>query len=180
MFYRCASFKLRYMGVKLQSEDQSSGGRRIIFLGIFYHMVLTSKFAAAHTVGFSHCNKFAKRIYNFGPSSPVDPTLDRSYVTQLRGMCPRNVDPRIAINMDPNTPRIFDNMYYKNLQSGKGLFTSDQVLFTDRRSRPMVNAWASNSTAFNRAFITAMTKLGRVGVKTRRNGNIRRDCAAFN
>ncbi|KAF5736212.1 peroxidase 73 [Tripterygium wilfordii] len=30
------------------------------------------------------------------------------------------------------------------------------------------------------AFITGMTKLGRVGVKTGRNGNIRRDCGAFN
>nr|DAD41465.1 TPA_asm: hypothetical protein HUJ06_015788 [Nelumbo nucifera] len=95
-------------------------------------------------------------------------------------MCPRNVDPRIAINMDPNTPRIFDNVYYKNLQQGKGLFTSDQVLFSDPRSRPTVNAWASNSAAFQQAFVTAINKLGRVGVKTRGNGNIRRDCAAFN
>lgn len=141
---------------------------------------MTSKFAAAHTVGFSHCSKFANRIYNFSRSSPVDPTLNRNYASQLRAMCPRNVDPRIAINMDPNTPRKFDNMYLKNLRSGKGLFTSDQVLYTDWRSRPMVNAWARNSTAFNRAFIKAMKKLGRIGVKTSRNGNIRRDCAVFN
>lgn len=136
--------------------------------------------SAGHSVGFSHCGKFSNRIYSFSKQSSVDPTLNRAYVLQLQNMCPRNVDPRVAINMDPNTPRKFDNMYFKNLQQGKGLFSSDQVLFTDSRSRPMVNTWASNSAQFNQAFITAMTKLGRVGVRTGSKGNIRRNCAAFN
>lgn len=136
--------------------------------------------SAAHTLGFSHCSKFANRIYNFSRTHTVDPTLNRAYVRELRAMCPKNVDPRIAINMDPTTPGTFDNVYFKNLQQGKGLFTSDQALFTDGRSRPIVNAWAGNSVAFQRAFVSAITKLGRVNVKTGSNGNIRRDCSAFN
>ncbi|KAL3526865.1 hypothetical protein ACH5RR_011521 [Cinchona calisaya] len=136
--------------------------------------------SGAHTLGFSHCNQFTNRIYNFSPQNPIDPTLDKQYASQLQSMCPKNVDPRIAINMDPTTPRIFDNVYYQNLQQGKGLFTSDQVLFTDQRSKPLVNAWAGNSQAFQNAFISAITKLGRVGVKTGSNGNIRRDCGALN
>ncbi|KAJ4826664.1 Peroxidase 51 [Turnera subulata] len=135
--------------------------------------------SAAHTLGFSHCSRFAKRIYNFSPQNPIDPSLNKTYATQLQGMCPQNVDQRIAINMDPNTPRTFDNMYYKNLVQGKGLFTSDQVLFTDTSSQPTVRAWASNSQAFQNAFVTAITKLARVGVKTGKNGNIRRDCAVL-
>lgn len=131
--------------------------------------------SAAHSVGFSHCNQFANRI-----QKPIDPTLNKTYATQLQSMCPKNVDPTIAINMDPITPRTFDNVYYQNLQQGMGLFTSDQVLFTDSRSKPTVNQWASNSAAFQQAFSTAMTKLGRVGVKTGSNGNIRRDCSSFN
>ncbi|EOA12419.1 hypothetical protein CARUB_v10027970mg [Capsella rubella] len=136
--------------------------------------------SAAHTLGFAHCGKVFNRIYNFNRTHSVDPTLNKAYAKELQLACPKKVDPRIAINMDPTTPRKFDNLYFKNLQQGKGLFTSDQVLFTDARSRPTVNAWATNSVAFNKAFVTAMTKLGRVGVKTRRNGNIRRDCGAFN
>ncbi|XXG63898.1 hypothetical protein AAC387_Pa05g1987 [Persea americana] len=136
--------------------------------------------SAAHTLGFSHCNKFSNRIYNFAPGTPVDPTINKTYVPQLQAMCPKNVDPTIAINMDPTTPRAFDNVYYQNLQQGMGLFTSDQVLFTDSRSKPTVNAWAQNSAAFQQAFVTAMTKLGRVGVKTGSQGNIRRDCGVFN
>ncbi|XP_019094499.1 PREDICTED: peroxidase 73-like isoform X2 [Camelina sativa] len=136
--------------------------------------------SAAHTLGFAHCGKVFNRIYNFNRTHSVDPTINKAYVKELQASCPKNVDPRIAINMDPVTPRKFDNVYFTNLKQGKGLFTSDQVLFTDGRSRPTVNAWAKNSVAFNKAFVTAMTKLGRVGVKTRRNGNIRRDCGVFN
>ncbi|XP_010905285.1 peroxidase 35 [Elaeis guineensis] len=136
--------------------------------------------SAAHTLGFSHCGKFAKRIYSFSQQSSVDPTLNQSYVVQLQSMCPKVVDSRIAIDMDPITPRTFDNQYYKNLQHGMGLFTSDQVLFTDPRSKPAVNFWAASPSAFQRAFVSAITKLGRVGVKTGSDGNIRQDCAIFN
>lgn len=132
--------------------------------------------SGAHTLGFSHCDRFSDRIY----SSPVDPTLDSDYVNQLKGMCPRDVDPSIAINMDPETPRTFDNVYYQNLVAGKGLFTSDQVLFTNSQSQPTVTDFANNPGDFNGAFITAMRKLGRVGVKTGSDGEIRRDCTAFN
>lgn len=136
--------------------------------------------SGAHTIGFSHCSKFSNRIYNFSSQSRIDPTLDRQYAAQLQQMCPTNVDPRIAVNMDPATPRTFDNVYYRNLVQGKGLFTSDQVLFSDPRSGATVSSWASNPAAFNNAFIQAMTKLGRLGVKTGRNGNIRFDCGRFN
>lgn len=131
--------------------------------------------SGAHTLGFSHCNRFSNRIY----SSPVDPTLNKGYAAQLQQMCPRNVDPRIAINMDPTTPRTFDNVYYQNLQQGKGLFTSDQILFTDPRSRSTVNSFASSSGVFNANFVSAITKLGRIGVKTARNGKIRTDCSVL-
>ncbi|XP_039140992.1 peroxidase 51-like [Dioscorea cayenensis subsp. rotundata] len=136
--------------------------------------------SGAHTLGFSHCSRFANRIYGFSKANPIDPSLNQAYAKQLQGMCPRNVDPTIAINMDPVTPRTFDNQYYKNLQQGKGLFTSDQSLFTDSRSQGTVNAWAQSSATFNQAFIDAMGRLGRVGVKTGSNGNIRRDCSVFN
>ncbi|XP_059294323.1 peroxidase 55 [Lycium ferocissimum] len=136
--------------------------------------------SGAHTLGFSHCDRFANRLYSFTPSNTVDPSLDQEYAKQLMQMCPQNVDPSIAINMDPVTPRTFDNEYYKNLVGGKGLFTSDQVLFTDKASQGTVSDFANNAFDFNGAFVTAMRKLGRVGVKTGNQGEIRLDCTRFN
>ncbi|TYH76502.1 hypothetical protein ES332_D04G090900v1 [Gossypium tomentosum] len=136
--------------------------------------------SGAHTVGFSHCSRFANRLYSFSPSSSVDPDLDPTYVKQLKQACPQNVDPSIAINMDPVTPRTFDNKYFKNLVAKKGLFTSDEVLYTNRASRPTVVRFSKKQNVLKEAFITAMRKLGRVGVKTGKHGEIRVDCTAFN
>ncbi|KAI3409738.1 Peroxidase, partial [Psidium guajava] len=136
--------------------------------------------SGAHTVGFSHCNRFANRLYSFSSSSPVDPTLSSTYAAQLMQACPRNVDPQIAIDMDPVTPQTFDNTYYKNLVQGMGLFTSDESLFTNSASKPTVQDFANSPGKFNQAFASAMRKLGRVGAKTGSQGEIRRDCTAFN
>lgn len=95
-------------------------------------------------------------------------------------MCPVNVDPRIAINMDPETPNTFDNVYFRNLVNGKGLFSSDQVLFTSPISRGTVINFANSQSSFFNAFASAMVKLGRTGVKTGSQGEIRRDCTRFN
>ena len=74
--------------------------------------------------------------------------------------------------MDPATPQMFDNQYLRNLQQGMGLFVSDEVLFTDARSRATVNLFASNEHAFGDAFVAAITKMGRIGVKTGNQGEL--------
>jgi len=136
--------------------------------------------SGAHTLGFSHCSRFSNRLYSFSSSSPVDPSLNSTYAQQLEGECPQNVDPNIAVTLDPVTPQTFDNVYYQNLVAGMGLLTSDQVLYTDPTSQPTIVDFANNPGDFNRAFIRAMRKLGRVGVKTGNDGEIRTDCTSFN
>jgi len=133
--------------------------------------------SAAHTVGLAHCSTFAGRIQ---PAS-VDPTMNATYAADLQAACPAGVDPNVALQLDPVTPQAFDNQYFVNLVNGRGLFTSDQVLYSDARSQPTVVAWAQNATDFEQAFVDAITRLGRVGVKTDPSqGNIRRDCAFLN
>ena len=128
-------------------------------------------------MGFAHCGTFAARIQ----TAAVDPTMDPGYASQLLAACPPGVDPNVALDLDPVTPKAFDNQYFINLQKGMGLLNSDQVLYADDRSRPIVDNWAANSTDFQQAFVAAMTNLGRVGVKTDPAlGNIRRDCAVLN
>ncbi|XP_050270757.1 peroxidase 51-like isoform X4 [Quercus robur] len=136
--------------------------------------------SGAHTLGFSHCSRFSNRLYSFSSSSPVDPSLNSTYAQQLEGECPQNVDPNIAVTLDPVTPQTFDNVYYQNLVAGMGLLTSDQVLYTDPTSQPTIVDFANNPGDFNGAFIRAMRKLGRVGVKTGNDGEIRTDCTSFN
>ncbi|WVZ61524.1 hypothetical protein U9M48_011385 [Paspalum notatum var. saurae] len=134
--------------------------------------------SAGHTVGFAHCASFAGRAARGGAGG--DPAMNRSLAARVREWCPDGVDPRVAVTMDVVTPRVFDNQYFRNLQSGMGLLASDQLLYTDPRSRPTVDALARSADAFDRAFVAAITKMGRIGVKTGAQGNIRRNCAVLN
>ncbi|MED6185879.1 Peroxidase 55 [Stylosanthes scabra] len=136
--------------------------------------------SGAHTIGFSHCNQFSNRLYSFPSSSHVDPTMNPSYAQQLTSQCPQSVNPSVVVALDPQTSFTFDNLYYKNLVNGQGMLSSDQVLFTDSRSQSTVVDFANNPNDFTAAFVTAMRKLGRVGVKTGNQGEIRRDCTTFN
>ncbi|KAH7577183.1 hypothetical protein ACOSP7_002006 [Xanthoceras sorbifolium] len=132
--------------------------------------------SGAHSIGFSHCSCFTNRLYPF-----VDPSLNYSYADELKETCKNTIKgPEPVVFMDPKTPGTLDNVYYQNLVAGKGLFTSDEVLYTDPETQPTVKDFARSPGYFNDAFAAAMKKLGRVGVKTGNQGEIRRDCTVFN
>ncbi|CAL4936108.1 unnamed protein product [Urochloa decumbens] len=135
--------------------------------------------SAAHSVGLAHCSKFSNRLYKFQPGQPTDPTLNPKYARFLESKCPDG-GPDNLVLLDQASPAELDNQYYRNLQDGGGLLGSDEVLYTDNRTRPMVDALANSTAAFYKAFADAIVRLGRVGVKSGRRGNIRKQCDVFN
>ncbi|KAJ3694900.1 hypothetical protein LUZ60_000277 [Juncus effusus] len=137
----------------------------------------------AHTIGFSHCKEYADRIYNFNNKGPrsFDPSMDPRYAAALQKACAKyKVDPTIATFNDIMTPGKFDNFYFQNLEKGLGLLASDQALFNDKRTKPIVQLYARNQSAFFKDFARAMEKLSVYGIKTGRKGEVRRRCDAFN
>ncbi|GJN27344.1 hypothetical protein PR202_gb15360 [Eleusine coracana subsp. coracana] len=137
--------------------------------------------AGAHTVGFSHCAEFAGRLYGFRHGSDgFDPRLNPEFARALRRSCAGyRADPTVSIFNDVVTPRDFDETYYKNLPRGLGLLASDAALWEYPPTRVFVQRYAANRTAFFQDFAAAMQKLGAVGVKTGRQGVIRRRCDAL-
>ncbi|XP_062234271.1 peroxidase 45-like [Phragmites australis] len=118
--------------------------------------------SGGHTLGAASCGFFQYRV-------GTDPAMDPAFAAQLRGSCP-------GFAFLDSTPLRFDNVYYRDLRGGKGLLGSDQALYTDARSRGTVERYAADQGAFFRDFAAAMTRLGRVGVRTAADGEIRRDC----
>ncbi|XP_042448867.1 peroxidase 31-like [Zingiber officinale] len=137
--------------------------------------------SGAHTVGFSHCNQFASRVFNYDGSGGHDPTMNSEYAAALQQACANyEKDSTIAAFNDLMTPGKFDNLYYQNVLRGLGLLASDSALAADKRTRPLVELYAANQTAFFNDFTKAMEKLSLVGVKTGRKGEVRRRCDEFN
>ncbi|MED6109041.1 hypothetical protein PIB30_029994 [Stylosanthes scabra] len=135
----------------------------------------------AHTIGFTHCKEFANRIFNFSPTSQVDPTLHPKFAEGLRHVCANYTkDPSMSAFNDPRSPSKFDNAYFGNVLKGLGLLRSDYLLGSDPRTRPIVEEYSMNEQAFFRDFSKAMEKLAVLGVKTGNAGEIRSRCDQFN
>ncbi|GLT70550.1 hypothetical protein SLA2020_426230 [Shorea laevis] len=134
-----------------------------------------------HTIGFTHCKEFADRLYRYNNTTPTDPKLNPKYAAALKKMC-KNYTTDIGMSAfnDVMTPSKFDNMYFKNLLRGLGLLMSDTAMVDDGKTRPLVELYAVNQTAFFNDFSHAMEKLSVYGVKTGRKGEVRRRCDAFN
>ncbi|XP_057774704.1 peroxidase 6-like [Salvia miltiorrhiza] len=131
----------------------------------------------AHTIGFSHCSEFANRIFNFSPTQDHDPTMNPDYVAGLRKLCANyQKDSTMAAFNDPMSPGKFDNTYYVNLQNGLGLLASDQIMATDPRTKPFVDAYAKDQKKFFEDFAKAMEKVSLLEVKTGDKGEVRKRC----
>ncbi|KAK1264306.1 Peroxidase 12 [Acorus gramineus] len=130
--------------------------------------------SGAHTFGIGHCPAFTPRLY-----PTTDPTMDESFASRLRVTCPKTDSPN-STPLDVRTPDAFDNKYYVNLKNRQGLFTSDQGLQNDARTRGIVNQFATDQMAFFERFVVGMVKMGQLGVLTGNQGEIRRRCGVRN
>ncbi|KAK9100055.1 hypothetical protein Scep_023485 [Stephania cephalantha] len=137
--------------------------------------------SGAHTIGLAHCSAFSDRFEDSnGRLVPVDDSLDKTYAAELAKQCPLGANGAITINNDPETSILFDNQYYKNLASHKGLFQSDSVLFADERTRRRVAELAGNEESFLGSWGDSFLKLASLEVKTGEEGEIRRTCSLIN
>ncbi|XP_010261010.1 PREDICTED: peroxidase 12-like [Nelumbo nucifera] len=130
--------------------------------------------SGGHTIGIGHCSSFTPRLY---PTQ--DPTMDETFADRLKGICPTNETVNTT-ELDIRTPNLFDNKYYVDLINRQGLFTSDQDLYTDSRTRPIVTSFAEDQSLFFEKFVNAMTKMGQLSVLTGTQGEIRANCSVRN
>lgn len=120
-------------------------------------------------------------MYNFSGTGRPDPTLDTTYLQQLRSQCPQG-GPNNLVNFDPTTPDRIDKAYYSNLLVKKGLLQSDQELFSTPGADtiPIVTRFNSDQKVFFDAFEASMIKMGNIRVLTGKQGEIRKHCNFVN
>lgn len=133
--------------------------------------------SGAHTIRRASCSTFLNRVNDFNGTGKPDPSLDATYMNLLKERCSQGTD---LVNLDVTTPKMFDTVYYKNLQTRKGLLTMDQELYSDPRTTLLVDKMASHPRFFERRFSEAMVKLGNVGVLTGNEGEVRVNCNLVN
>ncbi|XP_074585437.1 peroxidase A2-like [Curcuma longa] len=139
--------------------------------------------AGAHTFGRAQCFSFSRRLANFSDGNR-DPSLNTTYLAELRQRCPQGGNGSVLNNLDRDTPDVFDNKYYTNLQTLNGLLTTDQGLLsaadTNASTAPYVHRFAADQNGFFDSFVEGMIKMGSIAVLTGDNGEVRSNCRVLN
>ncbi|KAJ9185455.1 hypothetical protein P3X46_005093 [Hevea brasiliensis] len=129
--------------------------------------------SGAHTIGQARCTIFRNRIYN-------ETNIDSSFATSLKANCPTSGGDNTLAPLDLTSPNAFDNAYFRNLLSQKGLLHSDQQLFSGGSTDAQVRAYSTNPTSFSTDFANAMVKMGNLSPLTGTSGQIRTNCRKAN
>ncbi|AED97842.1 Peroxidase 71 [Arabidopsis thaliana] len=132
-----------------------------------------------HTIGTAGCGVFRNRLFNT-TGQTADPTIDPTFLAQLQTQCPQNGDGSVRVDLDTGSGSTWDTSYYNNLSRGRGVLQSDQVLWTDPATRPIVQQLMAPRSTFNVEFARSMVRMSNIGVVTGANGEIRRVCSAVN
>ncbi|GLT76489.1 hypothetical protein SLA2020_481420 [Shorea laevis] len=139
--------------------------------------------SGGHTIGTSHCTSFSNRLYNFtgkGINNDSDPTLDPNYIVRLKAKC-TPTDQTTLVEMDPGSFLTFDNDYYTLVSKRRGLFQSDAALLNNGETKAYVKLHAtSQGGSFFQDFGVSMVNMGRIGVLTGAQGEIRKVCSKVN
>ncbi|XVE74497.1 hypothetical protein DITRI_Ditri12bG0021500 [Diplodiscus trichospermus] len=136
--------------------------------------------SGGHTIGISHCSSITNRLYNFTGKGGTDPALDPNYVAKLKQKC-KPKDTTTLVEMDPGSFKTFDADYYTLVAKRRGLFHSDAALLNNAETKDYVILQASTyGSTFAKDFAKSMVKMGKVGVLTGNQGEIRKHCAFVN
>ncbi|KAI8557201.1 hypothetical protein RHMOL_Rhmol05G0317900 [Rhododendron molle] len=129
--------------------------------------------SGSHTIGQSRCTVFRSRVFN-------ETNIDSQFATSVQSRCSSSGGNNKLSPLDVTSPTSFDNAYFKNLQSQKGLLHSDQELFNGGSTDAQVNAYSTNSASFFKDFANAMVKMGNLSPLTGTSGQIRTNCRKTN
>lgn len=137
--------------------------------------------SGAHTIGYAQCFTFKPRLFNHGGTGRPDPSLDAKFLSNLQTICPNaTASDAKLVPLDRQTPYGFDNSYYINLVKNWALLGSDQALMADPQTAALVQQYSDDAYSFYADFPESMKKLGRIGVLTGKQGEIRKKCNSVN
>eukprot|EP00253_Pinus_taeda_P015135 PITA_15135 len=122
---------------------------------------------------------FSDRLYSFGGSGGMDPTLEYLYAQLLKMQCKNLTDNTTKVEMDPDSSLAFDNHYFGNLQLNRGLLQSDAALLSNFVSKANVDN-LRNQKEFFENFKFSMQRVGEIELLTGSAGEIWKKCAFVN
>ncbi|XP_059073865.1 cationic peroxidase 1-like [Cryptomeria japonica] len=126
--------------------------------------------SGAHTIGQGRCTTFRTHVYN-------ETNINSAFATSVKANCPSTGGDNNLSPLDVQSSTVFDNQYYINLKSQKGLLHSNQELFNGGSADSQVTTYSTNRNTFFTDFAAAMVNMGNISPLTGTNaGEVRKNC----
>ncbi|XP_047337100.1 peroxidase 43 [Impatiens glandulifera] len=140
--------------------------------------------SAAHTIGTTACFFMTERLYSFPQNGGTDPSINPSFLPELRSSCPQNGNVNARLPIDRGSGDTFDVRIMQNIRGGFAVLQSDAQLYVDETTKEIVDSYIDPNPIFGpnfeSDFADSMVRMGTLGVNTGFEGEIRRTCSAFN
>ncbi|GMY32594.1 probable peroxidase 61 [Fagus crenata] len=139
----------------------------------------------AHSLGRTHCSYVVDRLYNFNGTGKPDPSMDASFITGLKRLCPQRlkkgqIDPLVFLNPESGSNYKFTQSYYSRIKSHKAVLEVDQQLLFGNDTAQITDEFAAGFEDLRKSFALSMSRMGNINVLTAKEGEIRRNCRLTN
>ncbi|XP_047318505.1 peroxidase 29 [Impatiens glandulifera] len=161
--------------VELPSADIGVNQMLPLFINKGLSVAESVAIMGGHSLGVSHCKNILSRLTN--PSRGV---VSSGFQAFLALSCSGALNPNTTFIINDQSPIRFDQGYYKDIKSGRGVLRVDTELPSDPRTAPFVDKFAADKNEFNRVFSSAFVKVSTWGVLTGQQGSIREYCHVNN
>ena len=136
-------------------------------------------------MGRTHCSYIENRLYNFNGTNKPDPSMDTSFLAEMKKKCPQRVkkgqpDPLVFLNPESGSSHNFTNSYYSRILSHKAVLGVDQQLLFGNDTEQITEEFAAGFEDFRRSFALSMSRMGNLQVLTGSQGEIRENCRVRN
>lgn len=136
-------------------------------------------------MGRTHCSYVLDRLYNFNGTGKPDPSMDGSFVTEMRKLCPERLkkgqpNPLVFLNPESGSNYKFTQSYYSRILSHKAVLEVDQQLLFGNDTAQITQEFAPGFEDFRKSFALSISRMGNIKVLTGNQGEIRRNCRFTN
>lgn len=135
-------------------------------------------------MGRTHCSFIKDRLYNFNGTNKPDPTMDKTFLSEMREKCkPRSKGQRdnlLYLNPESGSNYKFTESYYQRVLKNKAVLGVDQQLIYGPDTKEITQEFAVGFEDFRKSFALSMNRMGNIKVLTGEQGEIRRNCRVIN
>ncbi|KAK3444164.1 hypothetical protein EUGRSUZ_A00043 [Eucalyptus grandis] len=136
--------------------------------------------AARDAVVLTGCQFIADRLYNFNKTGKPDPSVDPSFLSQLREQCPPNSTNQVYLNPDSGSSYNLGKTFYSRVLNHRAVLGIDQQIAANNDSYQIAQRYDASFKDFKKMFGRSMTRLGLVKLLPGDQGEVRKNCRVVN